>query len=261
MLTGAAAKKTKGKQRVGQHAGKKKKAEKAASKRKLGFGESSSEEEEHMFIFGEGDDSDEDDEEEAEEDVSDDELQPGQQEKGIFTVKRVIAKVEHDDGEMYLIDWEGWSLDEASWEPLSNLLTANAEVRSFEETLAAMPRVAAFDALSPSGCCMGKLCQFAEADGAGPVLDKCGSCGKPHHHMCASEAPWLKWITDDKIAGRRCFDCWLLESLLKKTAHPLQLAVYYKQVTDWSRAREMREPFVLGAFLATNAIPLQQVCN
>ena len=93
------------------------------------------------------------------------------------------------------------------------------------------------------------------------MLDKCGSCGKPHHHMCASEAPWLKWITDDKIAGRRCFDCWLLESLLKKTAHPLQLAVYYKQVTDWSRAREMREPFVLRAFLATNAIPLQQVCK
>ena len=44
-----------------------------------------------------------------------------------------------------------------------------------------------------------------------------------HHHMCASENKWLKWISDDKIEGRKCFDCWLLEASLKGTVHALQL--------------------------------------
>ena len=39
--------------------------------------------------------------------------------------------------------------------------------------------------------------------------------------------------------------------------HPLQVAVYYKQLTDWSRATP--SPFAIGAFLATAAIPLQAV--
>ena len=47
------------------------------------------------------------------------------------------------------------------------------------------------------------------------------------------------------------------EAQLHKTLHPLQVAVYYKQLTDWSRATPA--PFAIGAFLATAAIPLQPV--
>ena len=61
-------------------------------------------------------------------------------EEGIWTVKRLLAKEERADGQYYLVDWEGWgSLHEAGWEPLDNILTANKEVREFEEVLAAMP--------------------------------------------------------------------------------------------------------------------------
>ena len=51
--------------------------------------------------------------------------------------------------------------------------------------------------------------------------------------------------------------CWLLEAQLRKTVHPLQVAVYYKQLTDWNRATP--SPFAIGAFLATAAIPPQAV--
>ena len=43
------------------------------------------------------------------------------------------------------------------------------------------------------------------------------------HHMCASENRWLKWIGDESVEGRKCFDCWLLEALLKQAVHPVQL--------------------------------------
>ena len=83
------------------------------------------------------------------------------------------------------------------------------------------------------------------------------SCGREHHHLCAAEHPWLKWIGTDKIEGRKCFDCWLLEAQLRKTVHALQVAVYYKQLTDWSRVTS--SPFAIGAFLATAAILPQAV--
>ena len=44
---------------------------------------------------------------------------------------------------------------------------------------------------------------------------------------------------------------------LKQTVHPLQLQVYYKQLTDWSRTS--LSPFSVGAFLALTALPLQPV--
>ena len=69
-----------------------------------------------------------------------------------------------------------------------------------------------------------------------------------HHHMCASENKWLKWISDDKIEGRKCFDCWLLEASLKGTVHALQLQPYYKQLTDWSRVSI--SPFSIGVSVA-----------
>ena len=131
-------------------------------------------------------------------------------EEGVWTVRRVLAKEERGtEGEFYLTDWEGWALEEATWEPIKNFLTSSAEVRIFEETLAAMPRLDAFTEASPSGCCFGKLCKFSQLDanGAGPTLDRCGSCGASHHHMCASENAWLKWIGSEKIEGRKCFDC------------------------------------------------------
>ena len=82
---------------------------------------------------------------------------------------------------------QGWDLDEATWEPLSNILTANAEVRQFEEVLAAMPKLDSFVAASSSGCCFGKLCELDRLAGPGPSLDKCTSCGSKHHHLCATE--------------------------------------------------------------------------
>ena len=101
------------------------------------------------------------------------------------------------------------------------LLTANKEVREFEEVLAAMPKLDAFNSKPESGCCFGKLCCHPQldADRAGPSLDKCASCGNEHHHLCATENVWLKWIGDDKIEGRTCFDCWLLEVRLRNTIH------------------------------------------
>ena len=60
----------------------------------------------------------------------------------------------------YLVEWDGWSLDEACWEPAANILTAKAEVRAFEEIAAAMPLRDVFVEASPSGCCFGKLCKF-----------------------------------------------------------------------------------------------------
>ena len=118
-----------------------------------------------------------------------------------------------------------------------------------------MPRLDAFVDASETGCCFGKLCHF-NGD-AGPSLDRCGSCGRKHHHMCASENKWLKWIDDKSIEGRKCFDCWLLEAQLKQTVHPVQLQIYYKQLTDWSRIS--LSPFAVGAFLALTALPLQPV--
>ena len=85
-------------------------------------------------------------------------------------------------------------------------------MREFEEVLAAMPRLDAFADASQSGCCFGKLCHFNTA--ADPSLDKCASCGCEHHHLCAKENRWLKWIGDKSIEGRKCFDCWLLEAQL-----------------------------------------------
>lgn len=75
--------------------------------------------------------------------------------------------------------------------------------------------------------------------------------------MCATGNVWLKWIGDDKIEGRKCFACWLLEALLKRTVHQLQVKPYYLQVQDWSRA--VCDPFTAGAFLATDAVPLQPI--
>eukprot|EP00966_Prymnesium_polylepis_P298042 6886681-Prymnesium_polylepis.1 len=90
-----------------------------------------------------------------------------------------------------------------------------------------MPPAATWEAVD-------KLCKFG--DDQEMPKDACVSCGREHHHLCAAEHPWLKWIGTDKIEGRKCFDCWLLEAQLRKTVHPLQVAVYYKQLTDWSRA-------------------------
>ena len=84
----------------------------------------------------------------------------------------------------------------------------------------------------------------------------CGSCGVGHHRLCAAENKWLQWIGDESIGGK-CFDCWLLEALLKGTAHPQQLKVYYMQQVDWSRVG--LSPFCIGAILATAALSLQQV--
>ena len=77
--------------------------------------------------------------------------------------------------------------------------------------------------------------------------------------MCATDNKWLKWIGSDAIEGRKCFDCWLLEAQLKQNqkVHPLQLEVYYKQLTDWSRS--LLSPFSVGAFLALTVLPLQPV--
>jgi len=80
-----------------------------------------------------------------------------------------------------------------------------------------------------------------------------------HHHLCASENKWLKWISDDKIEGRKCFDCWLLEASLKETVHSLQLQPYYKQLTDWSRVSI--SPFSIGAIFSMSALSLQPVCK
>ena len=166
------------------------------------------------------------DEEEAEEEgEGEGEMAEGEIEKGIYTVKRLLVKEERADGTHYLVDWEGWSLDEASWEPLDNILTANKEVREFEEVLAAMPKLDAFNMRPGSACCFGKLCSHPrlDADGTGPSLVKCTSCGDAHHHLCAAENVWLKWIGDDEIEGRKCFDCWLLEAQLRNTVHQLQV--------------------------------------
>ena len=46
-------------------------------------------------------------------------------------------------------------------------------------------------------------------------------------------------------------------ALLKEKVHPLQLQIYYKQLTDWSRAP--LSPFSVGAFLALSALPKQPV--
>ena len=89
-----------------------------------------------------------------------------------------------------MVDWEGWTLQEATFEPIENILTANEEVRAFEETLAAMPRLEAFVTLSWSGCCFGKLCQFQEAGSASPALDRCGLCDAGVHCTCAAENSW-----------------------------------------------------------------------
>lgn len=203
---------------------------------------------------GEEDGEESEGEGEGEEDEEMDEA-AGQQEKDVWLVERILAKEERADGTWYFVDWLHWSLDEATWEPVANILTANAEVREIEEVLAAMPRLDVFVDASSTGCCFGKLCRF---DGeAGPSLHKCASCGREHHHLCATENRWLKWIGDDKMEGRMCFDCWLLEAQLKQTVHSLQLQVYYKQCTDWSRAS--LSPFSIGAFLSLSALPLQPV--
>lgn len=250
------ANKAKGRQHASKHKGKK-----AARKPRQ---ELSDEEE---------GDEEEDDEEEEEEGEGEEEVEgeedggaeaeaaqwgsaAGQLEEGIWAVERVLAKEERGaEGIFYLVDWAGWSLEEATWEPLSHILTANTEVRNFEETLAAMPRLDAFDALSPSGCCFGKLCKFGDDH----MMSKstCASCGREHHHLCALEHPWLKWIGPDKIEGRKCFDCWLLEAQLRKVVHRQQVAVYYKQLTDWSRTAP--SPFAIGAILAFAALTPQAV--
>ena len=54
-------------------------------------------------------------------------------------------------------------------------------------------------------------------------MDKCASCDAEHHHLCATENVWLKWISDDEIEGCKCFDCWLLETQLRNTVHQLQV--------------------------------------
>jgi hypothetical protein len=79
------------------------------------------------------------------------------------------------------------------------------------------------------------------------------------HHLCATEHRWLKWIGDKLIEGRKCFDCWLLEAQLKQMVHPLQVQVYYRQLTDWSRAS--LSPFSVGAFLALAAPAPTAACG
>ena len=96
----------------------------------------------------------------------------------------------------------------------------------------------------------------------GPALDRCGSCNAPLHRACAAQNSWLKWIGANQIEGLKCFDCWLLEALLKATVLPAQVVVYYKQKTDWSRVGQADvTPFTVGAALATAALSLQQVCK
>ena len=192
--TGAAAKKAKGKARGTQHKGK----QKAAARKRRIIIDSSDEEENdeedagEEEAEGEEDEGEEEGEEDAEMDEADAEVaryggSAGQQQEGIWTVERILAKEERSDGTFYLVDWQGWDLDEATWEPLSNILTANAEVRQFEEVLAAMPKLDSFVAASSSGCCFGKLCELDRLAGPGPSLDKCTSCGSKHHHLCATE--------------------------------------------------------------------------
>ena len=136
-------------------------------------------------------------------------------EEGVWTVKRVLAKEERNDGTYYLIDWEGWALLEATWEPIKNILTAKDELRAFEELAAAMPLRGAFAEASPSGCCFGKLCKFG-ADAA-PSMDLCGSCGSAMHRLCAAENAWLKFCGGASGEGLKCFECSLLEALLAGT--------------------------------------------
>ena len=51
-------------------------------------------------------------------------------EEGIWTVERLLAKEERGaEGSFYLVHWAHWLLEEASWEPLSNLLTAARRYR------------------------------------------------------------------------------------------------------------------------------------
>ena len=71
------------------------------------------------------------------------------------------------------------------------------------------------------------LCKFG--DDQTMSKDVCTSCGRDH--------PWHKWIGTDNIEGRKCFDCCAAGSAAAQDGvHPLQVAVYYKQLTDWSRA-------------------------
>ena len=86
-------------------------------------------------------------------------------------MKRILAKEERTTGSYYLIDWEGWALLEAAWEPIENILTATAELCAFEELAARMPLREAFAEASPSGCCFGKLCKFGTE--AAPSMEAC----------------------------------------------------------------------------------------
>ena len=64
-------------------------------------------------------------------------------------MKRILAKEERTTGSYYLIDWEGWALLEAAWEPIENILTATAELCAFEELATRMPLREAFAEASP----------------------------------------------------------------------------------------------------------------
>ena len=75
------------------------------------------------------------------------------------------------------------------------------------------------------------------------------------HRLCAAENAWLKWMGPDSVEGLKCFDCSLVEALLKATALPAQLSVYYKQLTDWSRVGPGDvTPFTVGAALNQRAL-------
>ena len=183
--TGAAASKAKGKQRASQYKGKQAAAAKAASKLKNRVIDSLDHEEEEGEKAGEeeGEEKGEEEgEEEAEEEGEgegegdDAEMVDGEIEKGIYTVKRLLAE-ERADGAYYLVDGEGWSIDEAG-----------KEVRECEEVLAAMPKLDAFNLKPESRCCLGKLCCHPQldADGAWPSSGKCALCGNEHRHICAT---------------------------------------------------------------------------
>jgi hypothetical protein len=213
-----------GKQRVGLHAGKKKKAEKR--KRRMTADSSEEDEEDEGEDDGEEEEEDDDDDEGEGEDGEEGEEGEEGKNEDVHTVKRILAKEERPNGRFYLVDWEGWALEEATWESIGNILTANDEVRQFEEVLAAMPRLGTFAVQSASGCCLGSLCCFPQP--GGPVLAACASCGGMHHYLCTSEHTWLKWIGDLKADNSRfCFDCWLLAALVAGQALPQQVEIYY----------------------------------
>jgi hypothetical protein len=54
------------------------------------------------------------------------------EEEQIYNVEKILAK-KYKPELMYLIKWEGWDSNNATWEPLSNLINVMDMVEEFEE--------------------------------------------------------------------------------------------------------------------------------